>query len=165
MAAIVILGLLSFTLSVMAARRSPLILVEALRSALHRFIELTPRMTVAMLLAGFVGKLIPGELVGEFIGPESGLLGIFIASAVGGLVPSGPILAFPVVVVLLQSGAGLPQVVSFITAWSLIAMHRMLIYEIPIMGWSFAWKRVVSSLALPPVAGLLTIALMKIYYG
>ena len=31
---------------------------------------------------------------------------------VGGFVPSGPILAFPIVVVLLNSGAGLPQVVS-----------------------------------------------------
>ena len=165
MAAVVILGLLASILSVFAIRRSPLIMVEALRSALHRFIELAPRMAVAMLLAGFVGKLIPGEAVAGAIGPESGLTGIVIASIVGGFIPSGPILAFPIIVVLLQSGAGLPQVVAFITAWSLLAFHRMVIYEIPIMGWGFAWKRIVSSLALPPIAGVLTVLLMKVWYG
>jgi uncharacterized membrane protein YraQ (UPF0718 family) len=165
MAALIILGALSFFLAIIAFRRSPAILADALRSALHRFIELAPRMVVAMLLAGFVGQLIPGELVGRSIGPESGLWGVLIASVVGGFVPSGPILAFPVVVVLLQSGAGLPQVVAFITAWSLLAFHRLVIYEMPIMGWNFAWKRVVASLPLPPIAGALTIVLMKIYYG
>ena len=165
MAAVVILGLLAFTLSVFAARKSPLILVRALRSAWRRFVELTPRMALAMLLAGFVGKLIPGEAVAGSIGPESGFWGVMIASIVGGFVPSGPILAFPVVVVLLQSGAGLPQVVAFITAWSLLAFHRMVIYELPIMGWAFSWKRIVSSLPLPPIAGALTMGLMKVWYG
>ncbi len=165
MAALVILGGLAFILSIVALRRSPLLLADALRSALHRFIELAPRMAVAMLLAGFVGKLIPGELVGRFIGEKSGLWGIMIASIVGGFVPSGPILAFPVVVVLLASGAGLPQVVAFITAWSLLAFHRLIMYEAPIMGWRFAWQRIVSSLVLPPIAGVLTVVLMKAYYG
>ena len=165
MAALIILGGLAFILAVIAVRRSPALLTQALKSSLNRFIELAPRMAVAMLLAGFVGKLIPGELVAQHIGADSGFWGIMLASIVGGFIPSGPILAFPVIVVLLQSGAGLPQVVAFITGWSLLAMHRLVIYEAPIMGWRFAWQRIVSSVVLPPIAGVLTIALMKLYYG
>lgn len=165
MAALIILGGLALILAIIAVRRSPALLIQALKSSLHRFIELAPRMAIAMLLAGFVGKLIPAELVGKHIGAESGFAGIMVASVVGGFIPSGPILAFPVIVVLLQSGAGLPQVVAFITAWSLLAFHRLMIYEAPIMGWRFAWQRIVSSLVLPPIAGVLTVALMKIYYG
>lgn len=165
MAALVILGALVGMLSIIAFRRSRDMPAEALRSAWRRLVELAPRMAVAMVLAGFVGKLIPAESVGLWLGPETGMRGVLIASAIGGFVPSGPILAFPVVVVLLQSGAGLPQVVAFITAWSLLAWHRLIIYEAPLMGWSFAWKRLVSSLILPPVSGALTIGLMRIYYG
>ncbi len=165
MVAIFILGALALSLAIIALRRSPTLLADALRSAIYRFIELTPRLIVGLLLAGFVGKLIPSELVAGVIGPETGLWGILIASLVGGFVPSGPILAFPIVVVLLGSGAGLPQVVAFITAWSLLAFHRMIIYELPIMGWTFCWQRIVASLPLPPLAGGITIGLMKIYYG
>ena len=165
MAALLILGALALCLATVALRRSPALLGDAVRSAIHRFVELTPRMIVGLLLAGFVGKLIPSELVAGVIGPETGFWGILIASLVGGFVPSGPILAFPIVVVLLGSGAGLPQVVAFITAWSLLAFHRLIIYELPIMGWTFCWQRIVASLPLPFIAGGMTIGLMKIYYG
>ena len=165
MAALVILGLIVAVCSYFAIRQSPAILTQSLRASWRRFIELAPRMAVAMLLAGFVGKLIPAALVGGAIGPESGFLGIMIATLVGGFIPSGPILAFPIVVVLLNSGAGLPQVVAFITAWSLLAWHRLIIYEAPIMGWRFSWQRIVSSLILPPIAGVLTIGVMKIWFG
>jgi uncharacterized membrane protein YraQ (UPF0718 family) len=165
MAAIVILGVLASILSIVALRRSPLLFLEGLGDALHRFVELAPRMAVAMLLAGFVGKLIPGQVVAHHIGADSGLEGILLATVAGGFVPSGPILAFPVIVVLMQAGAGYPQVVAFLTAWSVFALHRVMIYEIPIMGWSFAWRRLAASLPLPPIAGVLTMGLMKLYYG
>ena len=165
MAALIILGALAGILSFIAFRRSPELPALALRAAWRRFVEFAPRMAVAMVLAGFVGRLIPEEAAGRWIGPETGFLGVLIASGIGGFVPSGPILAFPIVVVLLQSGAGLPQVVAFITAWSLLGWHRLVIYEAPMMGWSFGLKRLVSSLALPPVSGALTMGLMRIYYG
>ena len=165
MVALSILGSLTLCLAIVAIRRSPLLFAEGLRSAMLRFVELAPRMIVGLLLAGFVGKLIPSEMVGGVIGPETGLWGILIASLVGGFVPSGPILAFPIVVVLLGSGAGLPQVVAFITAWSLLAFHRLIIYELPIMGWTFCWQRIVVWLPLPVIAGGMTVGLMKLYCG
>ena len=68
MAALLILGALALCLATVALRRSPALLGDAVRSAIHRFVELTPRMIVGLLLAGFVGKLIPSELVAGVIG-------------------------------------------------------------------------------------------------
>jgi len=154
---------LSLVLGIVAYRRSPAIVRASLRSAFGRFVEFMPRIVVAIVAAGFIGALTPQELVAGSIGPESGLFGIMLATVVGGLTPAGPIVAFPVVIVLLKAGAGFPQVVAFLTAWSVFALHRVLIYEIPMMGWRFSAVRLVSSLLLPLLAAYLTMGLMALF--
>lgn len=47
-------------------------------------------------------------------------------------------------------GAGLPQLVAFLTAWSVLALHRVLMYEAALMGWLFSVTRLTSSLILAP---------------
>jgi uncharacterized membrane protein YraQ (UPF0718 family) len=77
-------------------------------------------------------------------------------------VPSGPIVSFPLVVVLWKAGAGLPQLVAFLTAWSVFAFHRVLIYESTLMGWRFVALRLVASLVLPVLAGVLALGLERL---
>jgi uncharacterized membrane protein YraQ (UPF0718 family) len=119
-------------------------------------------MGVAILLAGFAAVMIPGEPVAGALGPDSGFVGILVASVAGGFVPSGPIVSFPLVVVLWKAGAGLPQLVAFLTAWSVFAFHRVLIYESTLMGWRFVALRLVASLVLPVLAGILALALERL---
>jgi uncharacterized membrane protein YraQ (UPF0718 family) len=121
-----------------------------------------PRIALALMAAGFIGVLVPSEPVARHIGPDSGLLGILIASVVGGFVPGGPILSFPLVVVLYKAGAGIPQLIAFLTAWSVFAFHRVAIYEVNLMGWRFSAVRLISSVVLPPLAGLLAMALSMV---
>ena len=154
-----ILWLLALALAFIALRRSTAKARVAIATAAERFLEIMPRIGLALLAAGFIGILIPSEPVARYIGPDSGLLGILLASVVGGFIPGGPILSFPIVVVLYKAGAGLPQVVAFLTAWSVFAFHRVLIYEITLMGWRFSAIRLISSLILPPLAGLLAMIL------
>jgi uncharacterized membrane protein YraQ (UPF0718 family) len=66
--------------------------------------------------------------------------------------PGGPFAAFPVVLVLRQSGAAAGTCVAFLTAWSVLGMHRMIIWEIPWLGWRFAILRWLISLPLPWLA-------------
>ena len=134
-------------LGVLAAPKG--VLRDGLSMSTQRFLDVMPRIGLALLAAGFIGHLIPSEPVGHMIGPESGLLGILLAAVVGGFIPSGPIVSFPVVVVLTQAGAGFPQVVAFLTAWSVFAFHRVLIYEVTLMGWRFSLVRLTASLVLP----------------
>ena len=157
-----ILWLLALVLAFIALRRSTAKARVAIATAGERFLEIMPRIALALIAAGFIGVLIPSEPVARYIGAESGFPGILLASIVGGFVPGGPILAFPIIVVLYKAGAGLPQVVAFLTAWSVFAFHRVLIYEITLMGWRFSVVRLISSIILPPLAGLIAMALSAV---
>jgi len=128
----------------------------AARKALERAVQILPRLAVAVLTAGFVARLIPSDVVVEHIGPGSGLSGTLIATLVGGFIPAGPIISFPLVVVLSQAGAGTVQLIALLTAWSVFAIHRVIIYEIPLMGARFSAIRLISSLPLPLIAAGLT---------
>lgn len=139
------------------------LLQVASQQAAIQFIALMPRIAVALVLAGFVGKLMPSEAIAGYIGPDSGFKGIAIAAILGGFVPSGPIVSFPIVVVLRHAGAGWPQVTAFLTAWSVIAFHRVIVYETALMGWRFVLTRWASSLMLPPIAGVLTLIMCNAF--
>ena len=157
-----VLWMLALVLAVSALRRSTAESRTAFTAAAERFIEIMPRIALALVTAGFLSVLVPAEPVARYIGPDSGFPGILVASVVGGFVPGGPILSFPLVVVLYKAGTGLPQLIAFLTAWSVFAFHRVLIYELTIMGWRFSAVRLLSSLVLPPLAGLLAMALSQV---
>ena len=160
MESVLALGAVSLVLSFVAWRRSPTLLRGAYRNAALRFIEVLPRIAVAFLAAGFISHIVPPDVVGRAIGYESGLWGILLATLVGGITPAGPIVSFPIVVVLLASGAGFPQVVAFLTAWSVFAFHRVVIYEVPLMGLRFSLTRLAASAILPFVCALLVWGMM-----
>ena len=154
---------LAAVLGFLVQRRSASLLQSCLRGATVRFVEMMPRMVLAIVAAGFAGKLLPTELVASQIGHDSGFYGIVIATLVGGFTPAGPIVAFPIVVVLMKAGAGFPQVVAFLTAWSVYAFHRMLVYEIPLVGWRFSVMRLAASTLLPFVCAYLTYLAMYVW--
>ena len=116
----------------------------------------------ALLAAMLLSQMIPQELIAHLIGSESGLTGIIIASLAGGLVPSGPFLSFPLALSLYHTGAGLPQLIAFITCWSVYATFRVMVYEIPMMGARFTFIRLAASAILPFVAGVLAGLLFQV---
>lgn len=145
-------------------KRGPAETMTSMRKALDRCLRVLPRIAVAVLTAGFVGRLIPSDIVVQHIGPDSGLSGTLIAMLVGGFIPAGPIISFPLVVVLSQAGAGTVQLITLLTAWSVFAVHRVIIYEIPLMGLRFSMIRLISSLPLPLItAGLTSLLLSAIH--
>jgi len=129
--------------------------------AVRRFIEqfgmLVPRMLCALVAAGFIAKLIPQEAIARLLGAEAGLLALPVAVAAGLIVPAGPVIAFAIAAVFAKSGASVPALVTFVTAWSIFAAHRILIYELPLLGPSFLRLRLLSATAVPFLAGLLAI--------
>ncbi len=158
-----ILFLIALGLALFSMRRQPHVVKQGVTLSFERFFAVLPRMGLAILAAGFVSKLVPSGPIAHHIGPDSGFYGILLASVIGAFIPSGPSVSFPVVVVLLQAGAGFPQVVAFLSAWSVVALHRMLIYEIPLMGWRFSLVRVLAALPLAPLSGLLAEGLIQIF--
>lgn len=128
---------------------------QALMLARGNGVFMALRMPFAMLGAGFAGTLLPADLVSAWLGGASGWKGILIASAVGGFVPSGPIVSFPFALALFNSGVGVPQLVAFLTSWSLLSVHTFVAWELPVLGVRFPLVRYACSLVLPPIAGFL----------
>jgi uncharacterized membrane protein YraQ (UPF0718 family) len=116
---------------------------------------------IALLGAALFAQLIPQQWIVGLIGPDSGFAGIVVASLAGGLVPSGPFVSFPIALSLIQTGAGPAQIVAFLSGWSVYAFYRVVVWEIPTMGAQFTLHRVVASLVLPIVSGLLAGAMFQ----
>ena len=112
-------------------------------------------VAISFLSAGFAEVLVPTEWVRDTLGADSGFRGLAIASAAGIITPAGPFVSMPVAAVMMRSGAGAGPVVAFLTAWSLLALHRFIAWEVPILGWRFAALRYGVCLLLPLLAGWL----------
>jgi uncharacterized membrane protein YraQ (UPF0718 family) len=113
-----------------------------------------PVLLLGFAIAGLVQVLIPKEIITQWLGEKSGLKGILIGCAAGGLVPGAPYAVFPLIASLYRSGAGLGSVVGFITAWSLWSVSRLPL-EIALIDSRVAIVRYGVTFLIPPVAGLL----------
>ncbi len=125
---------------------------NALMFTLWDFLNLIPRLAVGIVGAGFLARILPQDLVTSLLGPGSGVLGIAGASIAGALTPGGPVVGFALGSAALKAGAGLPQIVAFVTAWSLYTLNRMLVWEVPFMPLRFVVLRIVVSLPFPFLA-------------
>ncbi len=162
-AAAIVIWIIVLTLAVLVWRKEKQAgLVAAGVSAVATGRPLMIRLPLALLAASFLMQVLPVSALVPIIGPQSGTIGIIVASVIGGLLPGGPMTSFPMALVILQGGAGLPQIVALITGWSVFAVHRVMAYEAPIMGWRFVALRLTASLTLPLMAGLLAQALISI---
>ena len=128
--------------------------ILGLKSAGNLVIQILPLLIISFIIAGMIQALIPGEIIARWIGVESGFRGILIGIGMGSLTPSGPFVSMPIAAGLLRTGAGVGTMVAFITAWSLIGIHRMPL-ELGILGWKFMLIRLACVFFFPLIAGLL----------
>jgi len=149
-----VLWSIALACGLVAYRRADDSFRRGLRIAWRYTLVVGPRIVLAMLLAGILVALIPNEVIARWLGDETGFRGILLASFVGGLIPGGPILSFPIMLALFKAGVGIPQLVAFLSGWSVFAMHRVIAYEIPLLGWRFTAVRLLVSLVLPPLSGI-----------
>jgi uncharacterized membrane protein YraQ (UPF0718 family) len=116
-------------------------------------------MICALIAAGFIAKLMPSDLIARYLGSEAGITAILIATAAGLILPAGPVIAFSIAAVFARADASVPALIAFITSWSLFAAHRIFMYEIPLLGFSFTRLRLASVAIAPILAGLIAMAL------
>jgi uncharacterized membrane protein YraQ (UPF0718 family) len=132
---------------------------QGLKIAWENIAVIGPRIAMAIVMAGLFGEILPTDLVAAWLGRDAGMTGILVGSIAGGLTPGGPMLSFPIVVILFKAGAGIGPLIAYVTAWSVFALHRVFAFEIPMMGARFAVLRLASSLILPVLAGILALLL------
>ncbi|MCB2178751.1 permease [bacterium] len=114
-----------------------------------------PLLVAAFLVAGLTQALVTEEFVTRWLGSQTGWKGIALACLAGSLIPGGPYVYYPLAAVLLNNGAGLGVLVSFVAAKNLWSISR-LPYEIALIGLDFTLARFAITLIFPPLIGFLT---------
>ncbi len=127
--------------------------LDGLSSGSQLLMATLPKMIFAFAVAGLIQVILPTDLISAWIGEGSGLKGLLIGTVAGTFTPGGPMMHFPIVASLLHSGAGSGPIIAYLTAWSLLGVHRLVIWEIPILGFEISAVRFVASLGLPPLVG------------
>jgi uncharacterized membrane protein YraQ (UPF0718 family) len=127
--------------------------LRGLRLGFDHLVVNLPRVFCALLTAGFIGEILPRDVIASWLGHEAGVTGIAIAAAVGAIMPGGPIIAFPIVVALAKAGAAFPALVTFLTAWSILGLQRVFAFELPMMGPKFVLNRLAVAFILVPISG------------
>ena len=98
------------------------------------------------VLMGLFEVWVPKQLIGKYLGRESGWKGIAL-SLLFGTAPTGPLYAaFPIAGMLLQKGASPLNVVVFLNAWAAIKIPQLLV-EAGFLGPTFMFVRL--ALTLP----------------
>ncbi len=138
-------------------------LQQGVRNSVENLVTMLPVLPLAIVTAGFISELIPQDAASAWIGPDAGLTGILIASVAGGITPGGPFISFPLALAFMKAGAGVPQVIAFISGWSVIALHRILLFEMPLLGPWFSLLRLLSTLLIPMLAGIIAWGLVTIW--
>jgi uncharacterized membrane protein YraQ (UPF0718 family) len=157
-----LVGLLGGLALLARARGGGPLVGEGFAAGWDLLLRFAPVIVVSFLAAGFAQLLIPQDWVRERLGADSGLGGILLATAAGVVTPAGPFVSMPVAAVMIRSGAASGPVVAFLASWALLAVHRLLAWEVPILGWRFAALRYLACAALPIAAGLVARALTRV---
>jgi len=124
-------------------------------------VMIAPIMLIAMVISGYVRQLLPTAVVERWLGSESGLRGLAVAILGGIVTPGGPFAAFPLVVGFYRTGASFEICVAYLTAWSVLGLNRVLIWELPFLGVDFVLTRLLVSLPLPVIAWMLARLLVR----
>lgn len=129
---------------------------QALKIALNSFRNILPNMLVILGLIGLMLALVPKEFIEGLFGNNSPM-GIFIISAVGSITLIPAFIAFPLAASLLQAGASIMAVSSFITTLLMVGVITAPM-EIHYFGRKFTLVRnvlgVVSALGIAVIMGV-----------
>lgn len=110
-------------------------------------------LLLAFGLSGFLQVLIPKDLISGYLGPGSGFRGYLIAWAVGAVTPGAPYVVLPIAASLLNTGAGIGQIMTMVLSASLGVAVTRIPYEIAFVGWRFTVIRILSAFILPLLGG------------
>ncbi|HWF94711.1 MAG TPA: hypothetical protein VG291_07125 [Xanthobacteraceae bacterium] len=149
-----LLWVLVAVLALTAAVRSKALFREGATEGARDFVLLLPRIMIGVVGSGYIAAIMPQNMITTWIGPNSGILGISIATLAGAITPGGAVVGFSVGAAALKGGGGAPQVIAYTTAWSLYALTRLINWEVAMMPARVVWLRAAVSIPLPFMAGV-----------
>jgi uncharacterized membrane protein YraQ (UPF0718 family) len=119
------------------------------------FGTMLPKVLAGCLIGAFVTLLLPRETIARWVGSESGIAGILVATVAGAILPGGPFTIYPVAGAFLIAGADVGAACAFVISWTLIGYTRAIVWELPFFGLDFVTWRILFSLPLPILSGVI----------
>lgn len=123
-------------------------------------VAIAPKIAAGVLIATFLALLLPRELVGRWLGGESGIVGLLVATVAGIVIPGGPGVIMPLCLGLLSAGADRGAVAALISGWLLLGLNRIVVWEMSFFDADFVMLRMAVTLPAPVIVGLLVRALV-----
>lgn len=127
---------------------------NGLNESLATFKNVWLLLILAFGIAGLLNVLIPHEIISNYLGSESGWTGLFIGWGMGALLPGAPYTILPVAASLLKAGSGIGPVMSMVLSASIGVAITRIPYEVAFLGWKFTAIRILSSLFVPILGGI-----------
>ena len=121
------------------------------------------RLLLGFILGGLIQELIPRDMISKWMGPESGLRGILIASYGGIFLAGSPYVMLPVFVSIYRAGAGVGPLMAILSGRGLLSLQLLLIWQIPFLGVELSVSRYLACIFVPPIVGLAGNALYKLF--
>ena len=128
---------------------------DALDVQAHMLTGMLPRITMALGVASLLWVILDADKLKAAIQNRKGWVKLVYATILGAVTPGGPSSSFSILNLFLSSGLGYVVGITYITAWSMLGVQRILIWDIPLMGAEQAGFRFIASFWLPAFAGLL----------
>ncbi|MBW1982302.1 MAG: permease [Deltaproteobacteria bacterium] len=154
--AFIIMAVLAAILGAIAFQRDPGLPIQALRSGGALLVRILPILILAFFVAGLMEVLLPKEVLVRWVGAESGLKGLFVGTFLGLLTPGGPLVQFPIVAAMFKAGVSIGPLIAYLSAWALLSINRVIVFEIPILGLHLTATRLICSLVFPVIIGYMS---------
>lgn len=125
----------------------------ALKKAFKAFEGILPQFLIVLLLVAAVLAVLDTATVSKLLGKESGTLGTLVAAAIGSITLIPAFVAFPAASALLQNGAGVLQIATFVSCLMMVGVVTLPL-EIKYFGKRIAITRNVTALLFSFVAAV-----------
>ncbi len=122
---------------------------------------LLPKIVAGVLVASIIPMLLSREWIMRWIGPESGVAGLIVATIAGAAVPGGPMVTLPLVTGLVAKGADTGAAMALISGWLMLGINRTLIWEMSFLPSDLVLLRYALCLPMPVLIGLACRALVR----
>lgn len=95
---------------------------QAMKKAWTAFENILPQFLAVIVLVGIMLSILNPDMIGRLIGKASGWWGIFLSVMVGSITLIPGFVAFPMAALLVEKGAGYPQIGAFISSLMMVGI-------------------------------------------
>ena len=99
---------------------------RAFKSAIHAFWRIMPHTLFIIIVIGLLMAFISQAFISRVLGQQSGMIGVLIAASFGSVLHIPSIISFSLAALLLQQGAAVSAIATFIATLTMIGIVTLL---------------------------------------